>query len=124
MNIWTNFHKTPKIPLSELPSQEFIPIQQSYGARDAMIYALGVGIGQDPTDPFELAFVYEKELNILPTFNATLASPTAWMQDLRYSIDLTQLVALSHNLEIFGQLPPTGSVTSYVRVTHVYDRGH
>src|SRR5690606_19344992 len=56
--------------------------------------------------------------------NATLASPTAWMQDLRYSIDLTQLVALSHNLEIFGQLPPTGSVTSYVRVTHVYDRGH
>lgn len=123
MSIWTNRHKTPKISLSELPLQEFTPIQERYCERDAMIYALGVGIGQDPIDPFELGFVYERALKILPTFNATLASPTAWMQDLGHSIDLTQLVAISHSLEIFKNIPSTGSVTSYVRVTHVYDRG-
>lgn len=123
MSIWTNRHQTPKILLSELPLQEFNPIQERYNERDAIIYALGVGVGQAPEDPFELGFVYEKELNILPTFNATLASPTAWLQDLKHSIDLTQLVALSHRLNVFNQLPSAGSVTSYVRVTHVYDRG-
>jgi len=123
MSIWTNLHKTPRIPLADLPMQEFHPIQERYAERDAMIYALGIGIGQNPTDPFELSFVYEKGLDILPTFNAVLASPSAWMQDLKYTIDLTQLVALSHHLEVFNKLPPTGSVTSYVRVTHIYDRG-
>ena len=33
-----------------------------------MLYALGVGMGADPMDEKELAFVYERELKALPTF--------------------------------------------------------
>ena len=30
----------------------------SYGDKDVMLYALGVGMGRDPMDETELAFVY------------------------------------------------------------------
>jgi len=31
-----------------------------YDEKDVMLYALGVGMGRDPLDDKELAFVYEK----------------------------------------------------------------
>ena len=43
-------------------------IAHSYTHKDAMLYALGVGLGYDPMNERELAFVYEKELKALPTF--------------------------------------------------------
>src|SRR5256885_11088609 len=42
--------------------------EQSYTARDAIFYALSLGLGQNPVDEDELRFVYEKDLKILPTF--------------------------------------------------------
>ncbi len=53
-----------KIPLSE----------QTYAAKDAILYALGIGLGADPVDPHQLRFVYEKDLETLPTFAVVLAS--------------------------------------------------
>ena len=35
--------------------------------KDCMLYALGVGLGHDPMNEDELAFVYEKNLKVLPT---------------------------------------------------------
>jgi hypothetical protein len=32
--------------------------EQRYSEKDVMLYALGVGLGQDPVDERELAFVY------------------------------------------------------------------
>ena len=43
-------------------------IEHTYGPKDCILYALGVGLGQDPMDENELAFVYEKNLRVLPTF--------------------------------------------------------
>ena len=42
-------------------------VTASYGPKDCMLYALGVGVGLDPTDEQQLAFVYEKSLKVLPT---------------------------------------------------------
>ncbi len=47
-------------------------VEQSYGAKDTMLYALGVGLGHDPMNEDELAFVYEKNLKVLPTFALVL----------------------------------------------------
>ena len=35
-----------------------IPVH--YGARECMLYALGIGLGMDPLSPGELKFVYER----------------------------------------------------------------
>ncbi len=32
----------------------------TYGDKDVMLYALGIGLGADPMDEQELAFVYER----------------------------------------------------------------
>jgi len=45
--------------LQKLISRKFPPLEQSYGAKDTILYALGVGVGADPLDAKELPFVYE-----------------------------------------------------------------
>ena len=39
----------------------------TYGDKDVMLYALGVGMSHDPMDERELAFTYEKNLKVIPT---------------------------------------------------------
>ena len=46
----------------------------SYGDKDVMLYALGIGLGQDPMNETELAFVYEKGLKVVPTAATVLAA--------------------------------------------------
>ena len=38
--------------------------QQTYTQRDAIFYALSLGLGQNPVDEDELRFVYEKDLEV------------------------------------------------------------
>src|SRR3546814_12302829 len=50
---------------------------QRYTARDTMLYALGIGMGADPTDSDQLRFVYENGLCAVPTQAFVLALPGA-----------------------------------------------
>ena len=45
----------------------------SYDDKDVMLYALGIGLGADPMNETELAFVYEKGLKVVPTAATVLA---------------------------------------------------
>ena len=53
----------------------------SYGPRDVILYALGVGVGaEDPTSPTALRYVYESGLQAIPTMAVTIASPGFWLR--------------------------------------------
>ena len=42
-----------------------VPVgEQEMSPRDAMLYSLGIGIGNDPLDKGQLQFVYEKDLSV------------------------------------------------------------
>ncbi|OZB14583.1 MAG: 3-alpha,7-alpha,12-alpha-trihydroxy-5-beta-cholest-24-enoyl-CoA hydratase, partial [Hyphomonas sp. 34-62-18] len=45
-----------------LSNWDFEEIEQTLTERDTILYALGLGFGEDPTDRKELAFVYEAGL--------------------------------------------------------------
>jgi hypothetical protein len=45
----------------------------SWGDRETMLYALGIGMGTDPMNADELPFVYESDLKAVPT-QATVAA--------------------------------------------------
>ena len=45
----------------------------SWGDRETMLYALGIGMGTDPMNADELPFVYENNLKAVPT-QATVAA--------------------------------------------------
>src|ERR1700685_4796805 len=46
----------------------------TYGDKDVMLYALGIGLGADPLGEQELPFVYERGLKVVPTAAAVLAA--------------------------------------------------
>ncbi len=97
--------------------------EQSYGAKDCMLYALSLGLGLDPVNEDELPFVYEKNLKVLPTLATVLASPGFWLRDLDTGIDWVKLVHGEHSMVMHKPLAGSGTVTSKNRVLDVVDKG-
>jgi acyl dehydratase len=98
-------------------------VEQTYGEKDAILYALGVGFGHDPMSADELAFVYEKDLKILPSFALVLGYPGFWIRDLDTGIDWVKLVLGEQGMRLHRPLPPRGTVIGRPRVTEVIDKG-
>ena len=65
------------MPLDETTVRNFdfadVPVKMH--EKDAMLYALGLGIGVDPLDARALRHVYEKDLQVFPTMPLVLGSP-------------------------------------------------
>ena len=98
-------------------------VTQTYTERDAILYALGLGLGSDPLDENELAFVYEKNLKLMPTFATVLAWPGFWVRDLDSGIDWVKVVAGEQGLVLHRPLEPRGTVIGRTRVIDVIDKG-
>jgi acyl dehydratase len=92
-----------------------------YTDRDVMLYALGVGFGRDPLNLRELKFVYENDLQVVPTF----ASVIGWQQMMMANagVNLLKVVYGEQRLTSHKPLPFEGEVASEVRVAGVVDNG-
>ncbi|AYD63146.1 MAG: MaoC/PaaZ C-terminal domain-containing protein [Achromobacter sp.] len=101
----------------------FDEVRQRYDHKDTMLYALGIGLGQDPEDTRQLRYVYEEDLQAFPTMGVVLAYPGFWVRDARSSIDWVKVVHGEQRLTVHAPLPPAGQVTSRSRNTHVIDKG-
>jgi acyl dehydratase len=98
-------------------------IAVSYGARDCILYALGIGIGMDPVDPGELKFVYERlGLEAFPTMAVVLGWPGR-MTDPAFGIDERLVVAGDLKVVLHRPLAPEGRLVSRPRVREVIDKG-
>ncbi len=98
-------------------------IERTYSERDAIFYALSLGLSQDPMNADELAFTYEDNLKVLPTFPVVVAQPGFWARELDTGIDWVKVVHGEHDLVLHKPLPPSGTVQSQTRVTEVIDKG-
>jgi len=98
-------------------------IEQTYTEKDAMLYALGIGIGHDPLDRQQLDYVYEKNLKVIPTFAVVLAHPGLWVRDLDTGIDYVKVVHGEQGLAVHKPLPPAATVRGVSRVTGIVDKG-
>ena len=65
------------IDYARLKAWAFSDVSQHYTERDTMLYALALGLGQNPLDERQLRFVYEKDLQTLPTMVAVMGWPCA-----------------------------------------------
>src|SRR5262245_58522514 len=97
--------------------------EHSYGERDTMLYALGVGLGHDPTDRAQLDFVYEKNLKALPTFACLLGYPGFWARDLDTGIDWVRIVNGEQGITLHRPLAAKGAVVGRMRIIEVIDKG-
>jgi acyl dehydratase len=98
-------------------------VEHAYGPKDCMLYALGVGLGLDPMDEEQLAFVYEKNLKVLPSMAVVLAHPGFWVKDLDTGIDWVKVVAGEHSLVLHRPLKPSGTVLGRTRILDIIDKG-
>ena len=97
--------------------------EHSYGERDTMLYARGVGLGHDPTDRAQLDFVYEKNLKALPTFACLLGYPGFWVRDLDTGIDWVKIVNGEQGFTLNAPVQPRGTVVGKTRILEVIDKG-
>ena len=98
-------------------------VEQTYGPKDCMLYALGLGFGLDPMNEDELVFVYEKNLKVLPTMPVVLGYPGFWVKDLDTGVDWVKVLAGEHSLDLHRPLARSGTILSRSRVVEIVDKG-
>ncbi|HYF58951.1 MAG TPA: MaoC/PaaZ C-terminal domain-containing protein [Burkholderiaceae bacterium] len=111
------------IDVATLKSWPFEPVEQRYGHRDTILYALGLGLGQDPMDAAQLRYVYEDGLRALPTMAVVLGSPGFFAKDPRTGIDWVRLLHGEQELELHAPLPAEATVVGRTRITRLVDKG-
>lgn len=96
--------------------------QVAWTSRDAVLYALGISLLDDPRHPAQLRFLQPPGQIAFPAFAASLtrnAAPTIDEIGGRHDA----VVLLGERLEIFGTIPAAGSAICESRILGVSDRG-
>lgn len=101
----------------------FESLPASYKDKDTMLYALSLGLCQDPTDARELPFVYEKNLVCLPSMAAVLAHPGAWIMGEKFGVNWVKLLHGEQRAVFHQPLPATADLRGEYRIPAVEDKG-
>jgi acyl dehydratase len=98
--------------------------RQTLSRRDVALYALSVGLGQDPMDVHQLPFVDStKALPALPFMAVVLAQHGFWMAEPRTGIDVLRVVHGEQSMTFHAPLPVGGEVIGRSRIVDVIDKG-
>ncbi|MGD9921823.1 MAG: MaoC/PaaZ C-terminal domain-containing protein [Pseudorhodoplanes sp.] len=97
--------------------------EQTYSEKDVILYALGVGLGQHPTDPRELAFVYENNLKVLPTFPVVLGFEPFLLRDHNTGVNFEMAVHGEEHLILHRPLETSGTIIARHRILDAIDKG-
>lgn len=106
-----------------LRSWDFGEQRQTYDARDAILYALGVGLPIASGEGDDLAFLLEDRLRVLPSFAVTLATPGMWPKIPELAIEWVKVLHMAQAARFHQPLPAGVTVVSRAAITELYDRG-
>lgn len=102
------------------------PVRSSWSAKDSLLYALGVGAGQEPTDTSELAFVTENSIGVthraLPTMAVVLADVSGAFANIG-TFNPAMLVHGEQRVRCQRELPVAGEIESVAEITAIWDKG-
>jgi len=113
------------INYEELMALKNLGQKYSYTDRDVMLYAYGIGMGADPMDEKELAFVNEgtltpRPLKVVPTF----ASVAAWGAGPgNMNINRVMVVDGERDITFHKPLSIAANITADSTVLSVFDKG-
>lgn len=115
------------LDVNRLMNYPFPEIETNLTPRDACLYALGIGIGEQATDPAQLAFVNENgcgEIN----FRAAPTQPVTmgffrWVLAPGLGLDVNRVVHGEDRITLHGPIPTEGRVLSKFEILGVQDKG-
>ncbi|TXI06873.1 MAG: dehydratase [Rhizobium sp.] len=96
-------------------------IRRSVSTRDAILYALSTGYGNEPLDAAHLRRVEERDLTVTPTLANVVADAGSWMEDA--GINWQKLVHAEHRLTIHAPVPVDIPLLSRSHMRSIVDRG-
>jgi acyl dehydratase len=103
------------------------PGERSWDHKEALLYALGVGAGQTDPTGFELEFTTENSQDVkqqvLPTFPVIVGMAGGGGMPSFGEFNWAMLVHGEQKVEVFGPIPPEGTITSSTRIVGIYDKG-
>lgn len=111
------------IDYKKLKAWPFEPREHVYTRRDTMLYALGLSLGNWDSIEIDLRFVYEENLQCLPTFAGVLGYPGFWLKDPETGIDWRQVLNGEQGLVLHRPLKPEGRVIGRTRIDEIVDKG-
>lgn len=92
--------------------------------RDTILYALSVGMAQDPLDKAQLRFVdHRKDLVALPSMALVLGHPGFWISDPATGVDAVRVVHGEQGIVWHKPLPVEGEIIGRTRVSGIVDKG-
>lgn len=115
----------PAFDPERLRAREFETVVQDHSIQDAILYALGIGLGADPTDPAQLRYLFEEdaEFAALPTMCTTLATPGFWLRDPELGIDWRKVLHGEQGIVWHASVPVAGRLKSALVIDGVEDKG-
>jgi acyl dehydratase len=93
-----------------------LTVTQALSRRDTILYALGVGAS-------ELDFVYEEQLQALPTIASIIANPGFFWKDPFYKVDWKRLLHGEISVEWHAPVPVEGVFTGATSFGPIFDKG-
>ena len=96
------------------------PVEFSYGFKDVILYALGVG-----ATPDQLQFIFEghPEFSVLPTFATIPITPLMFDAINEINADLTRLLHGFQEVTLYQPIPTQGTLKTWWWVDAIYDKG-
>src|SRR5580704_5188577 len=121
------FGRTPQMPIKyeELMALKNLGQKHAYTDREVMLYAYGIGMGADPVDEKELAFVNEasaasRPLKVVPTF----ASVAAWGAGPgEMNLNRVMVVDGERDITFHRPLATSAQITADSTMLDVFDKG-
>jgi acyl dehydratase len=106
----------------QLMATQDVDLRVSYRDTESMLYALSAGLGRDPLNVDELAYVAEHggELKTLPSM-ATVLVPNMFPPDLGWDYD--KVLHAEQRLQLFRPIPEAADLLINKRIVNVFDRG-
>jgi len=109
------------INYDELIATEYNDVPISYREQDAILYALGVGLGRELNNSRELAYVYERlGPQTLPSY-ASMLIPDDLLRDSGCNVE--RMLHRSQSIELFRPLPGSGDFLLNQKVVQLFDMG-
>jgi acyl dehydratase len=106
-------------------AHRFPPGEGGYERDDVILYHLGIGAGNPPTDENELQYTYERRLKVLPTFAVVVGIGGGGLRKVP-GLDFNPALLLhgEQAVEVHRPLPPEASkLHGQTRLRDIYDKG-
>jgi len=114
------------IDLKKALGAEMTPTEGSWTQDDVILYHLGIGAGmENPTEPKELEYTYERYLKTLPSFGVIPVFDAIGAMTAVPGIDINFALVLhgEQEIEIHKPIPIAAEIESQGRISGIYDKG-